>query len=140
MGIRPIRKPIFRDQLLERGVVAALIDARVGVPADEEELEDEHREAEAVVVGGADEVTQGAALEFGRGVVGDADFAKVVLAVGADLERVAVDEPDEGLRRDEDVALVDVADEAAGGVDFVERGGAVQRGSDLEVPACAREV
>ena len=65
------------------------------------------------------------ALELGRREQGHPDPAGVGLPEVGDLERVAVDEPDRGLARHDDVALVHVADDVAVAVDRVERGGEV---------------
>src|SRR5262249_48085176 len=64
----------------------------------------------------------------------DADFAEKSATPSVDLERVAVDQTDQGLVGDEDVALVDVADDVAAGVDSVEGGGAVHGRVDKEGP------
>ena len=140
MGIRPIGKPIFRDQLLERGVVGALVDSRVGVPADEQQLKDQHREAEAVVVLGADDAAEGLVLQFRRRVVGDADVAEVVFAVGADLERVAIDHRHHRIGIHEQIGLIHIADDHSRLMDRIKGSGAVKGGMDQEFPICRREV
>ena len=66
--------------------------------------------------------------------MGDADLAGEQAALRADLERVAIDEHDRALRRDEQIPLVDVADDVRLAVDRVEHGGAVHRHVDEKRP------
>jgi hypothetical protein len=113
--------------------------SRVGVPAHEEQVEDQHREAEAIVLGSAGHALEPLALQLGGREQGDAYPTGIHSAEVGDLERVAVDELDRRLARDHHVALVHVPDHVAVAVDHVEGGGDVARGPCQEGPGGVRK-
>jgi hypothetical protein len=57
-----------------------------------------------------------------------------------DLVRIAINEADRGLGRDEDVTLVDVADRVATSMDGVKRDGTIHGGLNQEGPIGGREL
>ena len=103
-------------------------------------MEDQDREAEAIVIRRAEDVAEFLRLQFGRREVGRADGAGERAAVRGDLERVAVDHADAHPLVDEQVALVDVAHDDVRGMERLECGGGVAGGEDHVVPADFGEV
>ena len=99
--------------------------------AGHEQLEDEHREAEPIMLGLAHLADKGLALKFRRGILRFADGAGVDdnlrLAVFNDLERVSVNQCHQRRRRDKDIALVEVANDVVAGVERGDGGGQVTR-------------
>ena len=95
---------------------AAAVDAVEGVMPHHQGLEDQDGQAEVVVVGGAGDALQRAALQFGWGVFGGTDQAGEFLGGGDELEAVGIDEGHGGLVVYQHAAGVYVADDAAGEV------------------------
>ena len=110
------REAAFGDRSFDRQVACSAIATGKRMSADEEQVENQRRQPEAIVVHRSDHVAQPLALQFGRRKVGRTDRAGVGLAVARDLERVAVDHSHAHLRIDQQVALVDVADDDPGRV------------------------
>ena len=103
--------------------------------AHAEKLEDQHGEAEHVVVRCADDLAvAGQPLHLGRLVRADAHFARPAAGALRHLHGVGVDEADGGVLGDEQVAVVDVADHQASSVHGGERAGDVAGGVDQEPP------
>ncbi len=110
-------------------------NARKGVTGDAQHLEQDDREAEQVVVGGADHAAvAGQPLHLRRLVGVDADLAEPGLPTLRDLEAVAVEDVDPAVLRDCQVPLVDVADHVTGVMDDGERPGRVGGSVDEETP------
>lgn len=110
-----------------RGVAAPLVDAGKGVGPFHQQLEQQHRQTEAIVFGGAIEVPERLTLQFRRGEFGlphRAAEGEPRLRV-ADLEGVGIHQSDDGGVADEDVGFVDVPDDVAPGVEVREGGGEV---------------
>ena len=103
-------------------------------------MEDQNREAEAIVIGRAEDIAQFLRLQLGRREVGRADGAGERAAVRGDLERVAVDHADAHPLINQQVALVDVAHDDVCGVQRLECGGGVASGEDHVMPADFGEV
>jgi hypothetical protein len=86
------------------------------------------------MVFGPNDTAKGMALQFWGRVVCDADLAEVASSVSAYLERIAVNEPNDGVSRNLNVALVDIAYQAPGLVNLVEGRRTVVGRADEKVP------
>ena len=142
MGLRrtAVGEAELPDRLLQRHVAPPQIGAREGVAAQEQELEDHHRQPEGVVVGRARHRAQVVPLELGGRVGGHADLAEVSPLARLDLEAVAIDQFYHRAGGDQDVAVIDVAHHVARRVQHGQGAGQVARGVDEEGPGHLRKL
>ena len=108
--------------------------------SEEQELEDEHCEAERVMIGRAVNIGQALRLELGRGIGIDTHRAAVDPVTGRKLHAVAVDQADLAVPPDPHRAMIDIADNDTGGVRRRERDGGIGGDPDEEAPVAAGQV
>ena len=95
--------------------LAAVQHSGIGMPAGHQQLEDEHGQGEAVVLLAACRRVEWLPEQLRRQVVVDADSTAVDLA-RAELDAVAIDDADTGVSPDENIAVVEIADDDVVGV------------------------
>ena len=111
-GVPSVGEPELPDRPLDRHLASPQVAAGEGMPAHEQQLEDQHRQTEIVVVLRAHRRRQRRSLQLRRREGRDADLARESAGRRRDLEAVAVDQPDRRVLGHQDAAVVDVADDA----------------------------
>ena len=140
-GALAVDESALGDRLFHRQLARPVIGAGERMAAQHQELKDQDREAEGVVVWRPDHPPKSRqVLELRRLVRHDPDLAGEPLAVQRDLEAIAVDERDRGVRCDQDVPLVDVANNLALGVDDAKGAGEIGRDVDEKAPVGSRKL
>src|SRR5262245_24171856 len=107
-GIAAVGKAALGDRALDRHVAAAKVTSGERVTAHEEEVENENRQPEMIVVSGAPCGTKRSSEQFRRDEQLGADEARKAGPI-TDLKTVAVDGGDGCGLADENVRVVDVA-------------------------------
>jgi hypothetical protein len=104
--------------LIGRRVAMSKKDPRKGVRAFHQQLENEHCEPKEIVLRGAVEVREEAALQFGWSKLRFADRAAVYYPILGltDLKGIGVYQRDQGGVGDQDIGLIHIADDVATGV------------------------
>ena len=104
------------------------------MPSHKQKKKNHDGEAETVVVCRSNDLSEVFFLEFRRCKRLDADLAGISLSLGGNLKAVAVNQLDRRIRRDQDAAFVDVADDAARGVNGAEGPGCVGASANQKAP------
>ena len=139
--MRSIKKALGRNVCTDRTVTRSprRQDARERVLAHEEQLKDDHRQAEAVVFGQAVDLGEITVLQLGRLIIGHADIAAEDPPVDRKLKAVAIDETRGRVAADDDVVGVHVADHDVALMQHGERAREIARRMDQKRPVCLGE-
>jgi hypothetical protein len=90
-GCVPIGKAVFCYGPLDRHIPAAQVTPREWMPPHEQQVEDQHGQTKAVVVRRPHQPTVASVLQFWRRKKRNSYIARISVAVGLDLERIAID-------------------------------------------------
>ncbi|MNE09063.1 hypothetical protein D3C80_1017290 [compost metagenome] len=113
-----VREAELFDGLFNPHISRSLEAAREWMSIHAKNLKDSDREPKCVVIGRTDHALQRLALQLRRCVLWDADDAQVLLPVLNDLERVRVNKRDGCLLRNQNTALIDIANNATGSMNL----------------------
>lgn len=129
----------FLNGAFNRHVALALIAPGKRMTAHEQQMKAQQSQAKTVVIRSALKAVKGFALQLRRGELRNADIAGKQLSPGADLERITVNQLDQRLRRDDDIARIDIADDMAASVNCFKGAGEIAGGVYQKRPVGVRK-
>ena len=129
----------FLNGPFNRHVALALIAPGKRMTAHEQQVKAQQGQAKTVVIRATLKAVKGFALQLRRGELRDANIAGKQLPVGADLERITVNQLDQRLRRDDDIARIDIADDMAASVNRLKGAGEIAGGMRQKRPVGVRK-
>ena len=127
---------VLTDTLFQVEVTRRQGNARVWVPAHEEQLENESCEPEQIMVGATMQAAEMLVLEFGRGPQSDSHIACPDEAIFvSNLVGIAIDQGNCAVSLYQNVSLIHVANDHSQAVNFVESGRTISGYANQEIPA-----